>query len=73
MVSKPELPIVHAMCTLKIVDSGPELEAAPLGKSFLKLIFPDGAEYCITTNLGEMIGGAATGARKRREDREKLQ
>ena len=39
------------------------------GKPYLEVTFlPDGPTVQLTTNLGEMIGGAAKGARERYED-----
>lgn len=58
---------IFGSCDLNIKDNDPNT-----GKPYIELKFPAGANnqhvIHITTNLGEMIGGAATGARKRYED-----
>jgi hypothetical protein len=64
---------VQSACEVEMVQEDEPMRHSPAGKSFLRLKFNGGREnggltLAITTNLGEMIGGAAAGLRKRRED-----
>lgn len=65
---------VATVANITLVDSPDEIAKtdAPLGKPFLRLQIVDTEgrriHLQITTNLGEMIGGASTGLRLRHED-----
>jgi hypothetical protein len=50
---------------IKIESDPPDPET---GKPYMRITFGDGDVVCISTNIGEMIGGAASGARLRWED-----
>lgn len=56
--------------TVELIDDPNEIRAceSPKDKPFVRLTFPDGSVFNITTNIGEMLGGAAKGLRLRWED-----
>lgn len=59
---------VQTLCEVLVVADPEARKGSPDNKSFLRLTFENGVTVDITTNLGEMIGGASIGVRKRRED-----
>jgi hypothetical protein len=62
--------MVHGIVNLEIVTDPAEIEKAlsrPRASRSCALTTPAGQVLEITTNLGEMIGGAAAGARARWE------
>lgn len=63
---------VHGHVDLKLIDDPAEIAKSdsPLGKSFIIITAGD-VEIAVTTNIAEMIGGAGSGLRKRREDAER--
>lgn len=61
---------VQGICQILVVNDKGAIEAAgsPEGKPYLKLVFPNGFQVNITTNLAEMIGGVGAGVRQRMEE-----
>ena len=62
--------MLHTTLRIQLVDDPAAIAAAgsPHGKPFLRLIAPDGTALEVTTNIAEMIGGAAKGLRERYEE-----
>lgn len=56
--------------SLEVINDPAEIQKAnsPKGKPFLKMTFPDGRQYLMTTNVAEMIGAAGKGLRERFEE-----
>lgn len=63
---------VAGIVDLNIVTDDVEITRAesPAGKPFIKLLIPGVEPILLSTNICEMIGGAAAGARKRWEDQQ---
>lgn len=66
---------VHGVVDVVLIRD-PEVIAktsdSPKNKPYMRLTFPDGKSYAITTNIGEMIGGAAKGLREWHEAQTKI-
>lgn len=66
--------VIQTVCEVNCIDDDQETRRSPKQKPFLRLLFGGGRDNGgltleVTTNLGEMIGGAAAGLRKRYEDK----
>jgi hypothetical protein len=61
---------VQGYADVLMVDDPPQIlhYDSPGGNAFLQITWEDGTRVRISTNIGEMIGGAALGLRRRQED-----
>lgn len=59
---------VQGIAEVTVVGAPADLAAAGEVKPFLRVRFENGVIVEMSTNLAEMIGGAAAGVRKRQED-----